>query len=212
MLSHQTTARQEDIAAQRLWARYHTLERAAAARPGQIEPLIHNVGISTIKARRICLIARALRRRWGHERRITRFLRTAPVIEAQRELMDLPGVGPKSAAIMLLMKFDKPMFPVDTNILRVARALGWVRPRGDAEEVRGLVERLLPHDPRLYRRAHALLLVLGRATQRGKRPDLIVRLRGTGPRTRKPTRASGRRSGGNGPGGWSGPGGRRPPP
>ncbi|HTE03839.1 MAG TPA: hypothetical protein VK739_06865, partial [bacterium] len=64
-----------------------------------------------------------------------------------------------------------------TNILRVARELGWVRRRADPEEVRHLVERTLGSDPAVLLRAHAYLIALGRATQRGRRPDLIDRLR-----------------------------------
>jgi len=97
--------------------------------------------------------------------------------EARQALMNLPGVGPKTAAVVLLFRFNRPTFPVDTNILRVARELGWVRKDADPEDVRNLVERTLPPDPAFLLKAHAYLIALGRATQRGRRRELLDRLR-----------------------------------
>lgn len=177
ILSHQTTARQEHIAIQRLWTHYDSVEKVARAHPRQIEALIGTVGLGRVKAARIVAIARRIRLQWHREQRLANFLRTAPLAEARRVLLELPGVGPKTAAVVLLFRFNRPMFPVDTNILRVARELGWVGKRADAEDVRPLVERILPPDPHVYKKAHAYLLVLGRATQRGRNRRLLERLR-----------------------------------
>jgi endonuclease III len=51
--------------------------------------------------------------------------------------------------VVLLFRFGRPVFPVDTNILRVARKVGWVSENAGPEEVRLLIERILPQDPRL---------------------------------------------------------------
>ncbi|TMI75695.1 MAG: hypothetical protein E6H05_06055 [Bacillati bacterium ANGP1] len=177
VLSHQTTSSQTRRAIDRLWVRYHTLGRVAEASPAEIEHLIYNVGLGQIKARRLISIAVEIRDRWGSERRLARYLRSAPLEEARRALMDLPGVGPKTAAVVLLFRFNRPTFPVDTNILRVARELGWVRKDADPEDVRNLVERTLPPDPAFLLKAHAYLIALGRATQRGRRRELLDRLR-----------------------------------
>ena len=177
VLSHQTTSRQTRRAIDRLWTRYHTLRRLAEARPAEIKRLIDNVGLGQIKARRLVSIAIDIRDRWGSERRLARYLRSAPLEDARRALLELPGVGPKTAAVVLLFRFNRPTFPVDTNILRVARELGWVRGHADPEEVRHLVERTLGSDPAVLLRAHAYLIALGRATQRGRRRDLLDRLR-----------------------------------
>lgn len=177
ILSHQTTSRQTRVAIDRLWARYRTLERVAGASPADLAPLIANVGLGRIKARRLVALAAEIKVQWGSEQRLARYLRTAPLEEARRVLLDLPGVGPKTAAVVLLFRFARPMFPVDTNILRVARDLRWVPRHADPEDVRRLIERTLPRDPARLLRAHAYLIALGRATQRGRRPDLIDRLR-----------------------------------
>ena len=177
ILSHQTTSRQTRVAIDRLWARYNSLERLMRAHPAEIEAAISNVGLGRIKARYLVEIATDIKERWGTERRLARYLRSAPLEEARRVLMDLPGVGPKTAAVVLLFRFHRPTFPVDTNILRVARELGWVRRNADPEDVRNLVERTLPRDPALLLKTHAYLIALGRVTQRGRRRDLLDRLR-----------------------------------
>src|SRR2546427_1946134 len=177
ILSHQTTSIQTRRAIDRLWARYHTLTRVADASPAEIKRLVDNVGLGQIKARRLVAMAGDIRGRWGSEQRLARYLRSAPLEEARRALMDLPGVGPKTAAGVLLFRFPPPTFSLDNDILRVARALGWVRRNADPEDVRNLVERTLPRDPALLLKAHAYLIALGRVTQRGRRRDLLDRLR-----------------------------------
>ncbi len=177
ILSHQTTSRQTRRAIDQVWARYNTLDRLMCARSVKIEPLIRNVGLGHVKARYLSAIAADIKERWGSEQRFARYLRSAPLEDARQALQELPGVGPKTAAVVLLFRFSRPTFPVDTNILRVARELGWVRRDADPEDVRAFVERRLPEDPALLLMAHASLIALGRVTQRGRRRDLIQRLR-----------------------------------
>ncbi len=177
ILSHQTTSRQTGVAIDQLWARFNTLERLMRARPAEIEPLIRNVGLARVKARYLIAMAFDIKERWRTERRFARYLRSAPLEDARRALVELPGVGPKTAAVVLLFRFGRPTFPVDTNILRVARELGWVSRRAGAEDVRHFVEHRLPEDPGLLLKAHAYLITLGRITQRGRRWDMIRDLR-----------------------------------
>jgi endonuclease-3 len=138
------------------------------------------VGLGGIKARRVVAIAAEIGERWTSATRLARYVRSAPLEDARSALLELPGVGPKTAAVVLLFRFNRPTFPVDTNILRVARGLGWVGKGGDPEDVRAVVERILPRDPALLLKAHAYLVALGRVTQRGRRQELIDRLRDFG--------------------------------
>lgn len=167
VLSHQSTGARTYQASRRVWARYRSLDALARARPAQLEPLVRDVGLGRLKARRLVALARAVRTRWKSLRALSSMLRSAPLEAAWRALLELPGIGPKSAAVVLLFRYGRPKFPVDTNVLRVARTLGWVR-RADPEEVRALVERVAGPDPELLLRAHTCLLALGRATQRGR--------------------------------------------
>jgi len=177
ILSHQTTGRQTRRAIERLWARHNTLARLARTRPAALERLIANVGLGRTKAGRIVAIAEDIRERWGSERRFARYLGSAPLEDARRALLELPGVGPKTAAVVLLFRFNRPTFPVDTNILRVARELGWVPARAGPEDVRRFVETTLGPDPAVHLKAHAYLIALGRFTQRGRRRDVLEGLR-----------------------------------
>ena len=180
ILSHQTTSRQTRLATERLWGSYRTLERLAEAQPAHIARLIRNVGLGGLKAQRLVAIATQIRERWRSAARLARYVKSAPLEDARRALLELPGVGHKTAAVVLLFRFHRSTFPVDTNILRVARGLGWVGKGGDPEDVRAVIERILPQDPGLLLKAHAYLIALGRATQRGRRQDLIDRLRDVG--------------------------------
>lgn len=176
VLSHQSTSDRTYRAARRVYARYRSLDRLAGARVTELEPLIREVGLGRLKAARLVALAQAVRARWGGLRRFSAVLRSAPLEDSWRALLELPGIGPKSAAVVLLFRYGRPKFPVDTNILRVAQHLGWVRGR-DPELVRWHVERVLGPDPDALLRAHAYLLALGRATQRGHGRHLWHKLR-----------------------------------
>ncbi len=167
VLSHQTTGGRTDRASRKVFARYRSLGALARARPRDLEPLVREVGLGRLKAARLVALAQVVQTRWKGLRRFSSLMRSAPLQEAWRALLELPGIGPKSAAVVLLFRYRRPKFPVDTNILRVAQALGWVR-KPDPEVVRLAVERALGQDPDALLRAHAYLLALGRATRRSR--------------------------------------------
>ncbi len=87
--------------------------------------------------------------------------------EARRELISLPGVGPKTADVLLSVTGRKPTMAVDRHITRVAVRLGLAN-SDDYEEIRGSLMRLF--DPEDYLRAHLLLIKLGRVYCRPKNP------------------------------------------
>ncbi len=95
-------------------------------------------------------------------------LRGLDVEEARRKLLELPGVGPKTADVFLLMYLRKPTFPIDTHISRVAKRLGL----GESyEEVRKRVLELardLSVDELIE--LHLLLIQHGRETCRPRNP------------------------------------------
>jgi endonuclease-3 len=74
------------------------------------------------------------------------FLADTPLDEAQAWLTDLNGVGPKTAAIVLLFSLGRPAFPVDTHVHRVSRRLGLIPERTSAEKAHTLLEAPLPHE------------------------------------------------------------------
>lgn len=64
--------------------------------------------------------------------------------ETRRILLSLPGIGYKTADILLLFSFNKPVFPIDTHIFRVTKRIGFVQYNVGYERLRRVVESLLP--------------------------------------------------------------------
>ncbi|MBC7129737.1 endonuclease III [Candidatus Bathyarchaeota archaeon] len=91
-----------------------------------------------------------------------------PLDEARRALMQLPGVGAKTADVVLLFAAKKPTIPVDTHVNRVSKRLGLAPVDGDYEKVRKALQRLYP--PEDYLDAHIFLILLGRKFCRARNP------------------------------------------
>ncbi len=89
------------------------------------------------------------------------FLKRLPPAEARQWLLNIAGVGPKTASIVLLFSFGMPFFPVDTHIFRVTKRLGWIPATANADKAHDLLAALIP--PRLYYRLHLNLIEHGRA-------------------------------------------------
>src|SRR3989442_11993703 len=106
----------------------------------EIAKAIWHAVLSRQKAARIRGIAKAVRDTWGGS--LERVLRL-PTERARAELMALPGVGPKTADVVLAMAANRPTFPVDTHIARIAGRWDLSR-RKDYESVRAALERWTP--------------------------------------------------------------------
>ncbi|HID80693.1 MAG TPA: endonuclease III [Ignisphaera sp.] len=92
------------------------------------------------------------------------------VESARQLLLNLPGVGPKTADVVLLMYFNKPTFPIDTNIDRVSRRLGIVSPAARYEDIRRRFLELLGRETSVLRLMHLLLIQHGREICKARKP------------------------------------------
>jgi endonuclease III len=110
---------------------------ADAIRPG---------GIADVKARRIQDILREIESREGVPN-LDRLSELSDV-EAEGYLRSLPGVGPKTAACVLLFSLGRPAFPIDTHVHRVAGRLGLVRPSATPEVAHRELAPAVPPDIR----------------------------------------------------------------
>jgi endonuclease-3 len=91
-----------------------------------------------------------------------------PLEDARKALLQLQGVGPKTADVVLLFAAKQPMIPVDTHVNRVAKRLGLAPANGDYETVRGHLQALfIPAD---YLLVHLLLIAHGRKYCKARRP------------------------------------------
>jgi endonuclease-3 len=97
------------------------------------------------------------------------FLKQWPAEEAKKWLLRFKGVGPKTAAIVLLFSLGKPAFPVDTHVQRVSGRLG-LRPAGmSAEKTHDHLANILP--PESYYDMHLNLIRLGREICHARNPE-----------------------------------------
>jgi endonuclease-3 len=139
----------------------------AAATAGGIARAIRRGGLSLTKAPRIRAALRSLRAA-GVELDDPKALAERPDGELWDLLVALPGVGPKTAACVLLFSLDRPHFPVDTHVHRVATRLGLVAERASAVAAQALLqEAVVPED--VYR-LHMGLIRHGREVCVARRP------------------------------------------
>lgn len=101
-----------------------------------------------------------------------RDLADLPAAEALAYLTTLPGVGHKTASIVLLFCFNGAAFPVDTHIQRISQRLGLCRRRASPEKIKYIWESLLP--PETYYALHLDLIRLGRQVCRALEPRCAV--------------------------------------
>jgi len=123
-------------------------------------------GLADIKAPRIQHILRSLQAERG-ELDLS-FLGDMSVQDARRYLAGLPGVGPKTAACVLLFSLGKPALPVDTHVHRVVLRLGLAPPKASAERASEILEDILPQDA--YYPFHLNIIRHGRTLCKAQRP------------------------------------------
>jgi endonuclease-3 len=91
-----------------------------------------------------------------------------PLEEARKTLIQFPGVGPKTADVVLLFSVSQPTIPVDTHVNRVAKRLEFAPAKGDYEAVRKSLQAL--YKPRQYLTVHLLLIAHGRRYCKARKP------------------------------------------
>ncbi len=166
VLSQHTTDRAAHRALQELRRRFPRWEDLQAARSSAVAAAIRQSGLAHVKAVRIRGILRALTERFG--RPTLAPLRRMPMRRAMTTLAELPGVGPKTAACVLLFGFKRDVCPVDTHVFRIAQRLGWAARSASPPKVQ---EWIAAHAPRGRRtELHLNLIRHGRQVCRAIRP------------------------------------------
>ncbi len=142
ILSQNTSDGNRDKAFDRLRARFATWEAVRDAPVAAIEEAIRPAGLAQQKAPRIKAALQFITQERGEL--TLDFLKELPVDQAKAWLTQVKGIGPKTAAIILLFSLGMPAFPVDTHVHRVSRRLGLIGPKVSAEKAHDLLEALLP--------------------------------------------------------------------
>ena len=168
ILSQNTSGQNSSAGFRQLWRRFRSWSAVADAPVAEIEKCIRVSGLSRIKAPRIRKILRQVRAMTPGRAVSLQFVERMSDDEAYRMLLGFSGVGPKTAACVLLFAFGKTLFPVDTHIVRIAIRLGVLPDGTGAERAQELLTPWIPPADRYA--MHVLLIAHGRQTCRAPSP------------------------------------------
>ncbi len=166
ILSQNTNDLNRDRAFESLRAHFSSWEAVRDAPEAAVVAAIRPAGLANQKGPRIQQVLRAITAQRGALD--LEFLRDLPVDQARAWLTQFKGVGPKTAAIVLLFSLGLPAFPVDTHVHRVTGRLGLRPEKLSADDSHAYFEGLLPPDT--YYAAHLNLIRHGREVCHALRP------------------------------------------
>ncbi len=156
ILSAQCTDQRVNQVTPALFKRYRTPLEFARAKPEELEPLIRTTGFYKSKAKNLVACGRAVSERFNGQ-----------VPSTMEELISIPGVGRKTANVVLGTAFAKPAVVVDTHVKRVANRLDLTR-SNDPERIEDDLQRLFPREQ--WTGVSQRLLLHGRYVCLARRP------------------------------------------
>ena len=167
ILSQNTNDINRDKAYSNLVDRYETWEEVENADYEELVDTIRVAGLGPTKAERIQEGLRIVREDQGEYS--LEFLQDMSVDDAKDWLTKIPGVGPKTAAIILCFYFKKPVFPVDTHVHRISKRLGLIPRNAGRTKAHNILEEKVPDD--IKYELHRLMIEYGRDTANARNPD-----------------------------------------
>jgi endonuclease-3 len=132
----------------------------------EVVDTIRPAGLANQKGPRIQKALRHVQERSGNLS--LNFLSEIPLEDAKKWLTDIKGVGPKTAAIVLLFAFGLPAFPVDTHVHRVSGRLGLIGPKVTADKAHKILENI--GYPETYYAFHLNVIRHGREVCKARKP------------------------------------------
>ena len=157
ILSAQCTDKRVNEVTRDLFKKYNNPEQYATMTPAELEPLIHSCGFFHNKAVNIIGAAKGIGDRFGGE-----------VPKTMAELTSLPGVGRKTASVVMTVAFDEPAMPVDTHVFRVSGRLGLSHGKNPEQVEKDLKDLYPPSD---WNIVHHTLIFHGRYICKALRPN-----------------------------------------
>jgi endonuclease-3 len=131
ILSARTRDENTSAVVRKLFAKYKTAHALATARLSDVEKIIKSTGFYHVKAKRIIEVASIIDLKYSGK-----------VPQTLEELLELPGVGRKTANCVLVYAFDKPAIPVDTHVHRISNRLGLVSTKSPEETEIDLMQKI----------------------------------------------------------------------
>ena len=156
ILSAQCTDKRVNMVTQRLFPLYPDAFAMAKLTPEELEPHIRECGLFHNKAKNIVAACRAIVEQYD-----------GVVPDTREALMALPGVGQKTAGVVLMAAFGDPQIPVDTHVFRVSRRIG-LADADTADKVEIQLREILPREE--WTHAHHLLIFHGRRCCAARKP------------------------------------------
>ncbi|MDO4680692.1 MAG: endonuclease III [Aerococcus sp.] len=158
MLSAQTTDRAVNGLTPKLFATYPTPEAMAKATPEEVAPYIRTIGLYRNKSKYLVETAQKLVAEFNGE-----------VPKTRKDLESLPGVGRKTANVVLSVGFGIPAFAVDTHVTRIAKHHHIAEPDWTPRQIEDRVMECLPKEEWLP--AHQALIYFGREICHPRNPE-----------------------------------------
>jgi endonuclease-3 len=166
ILSQNTSDTNTECAFQNLYERFEiTPQTLSEAQTSKIEECIRVAGLSKNKTKTIQTVSKIIIEKFHGS---LEPILSLPLEEARNALIELPGVGPKTADVVLLFSANQPTIPVDTHVNRVSKRLGLAPPHRDYDEVRKHIQ--AKFDSKDYLAVHLHLTALGRKYCKARKP------------------------------------------
>lgn len=156
-LSAQTTDESVNRVTPALFAAYPTPAKLAQAPLEDVENKIRTIGLYRNKAKNIIACSQKIMTDFNGE-----------VPHTRKELESLPGVGRKTASVVLSVGFNIPAFAVDTHIERISKRLQWVPQKATVRQVEDKITKVVPEDR--WNHLHHQLIFFGRYFCTAKKP------------------------------------------
>lgn len=176
ILSQHTSDINSERAYRQLIVTFPTWEMVRDAPTEQVAEAIRSGGLANIKSVRIQDVLRTLteqQKAQGGSKTLATYLSEELAARTTEEawlyLRKLPGVGPKTAACVLMFNLDRPSMPVDTHVLRTSQRLGLIGPKVSADQAHVLFAKVTP--PEWVYPLHVNLITHGRKICHAQKPE-----------------------------------------
>ena len=170
VLSQNTNDTNRDKAFVILRENYPTWEGAAAASEADITESIRIAGLGPTKASYIKQILKIVKDKFGSYS--IKELKNWKTEKVREFLTSLPGVGIKTAGIVMVFDLNMPAFPVDTHVARISRRIGWVEEKATPEKIQLYLESTLPEER--FAGSHLNFLKQGRLVCNARKPKCEI--------------------------------------
>lgn len=158
LLSAQCTDKKVNQVTPKLFSKYPSLKDLKEADFNDIEQIIHPLGLSNTKANNIIKLSAILHDQYNDK-----------VPSEKKDLVSLPGIGNKTANVMLIEYFNIPAFPVDTHVSRVTKRLGLCTENMTITQIENKIMQIFPKNT--WADLHIRMVLFGRYICKAIKPE-----------------------------------------